>query len=158
MPEFNSAAVAAGFVPWDSPALDLGNTDTTCPKSTHGGTNVLWAENCHIWQYAVTNQRTTAPFGGTVVQNQSQTGTQTAYVTLYRDAEADVDNTNAVSLTLSHVSNSYSTASQAVSDLNNLGQANVDGVYITTTNADASSAEGYADTFFEDLKNSSPNW
>jgi hypothetical protein len=147
MPLFNKTATAAGFHAIDTPGLDLGNTDETCLKSSHGGTNLSWYERCHIAGYAAMNGAS-----GLVVQTQSETGTSN-FETLYDDAEADVDGANSAAFLDAEVSINYGTAGDATTDLNSVGSANVDGVFIQGRNADAGTRGGWEDTVLTTLKN-----
>jgi len=151
MPMFNQAAVNAGFVPITTPGLDLGNTDTTCPKSTHGGTNALWYENCHIAKYAVENSSGTG--SGVVVQTQSLTTDQAGYTTLYDDAKTDAAGETAGAVVYAEVSQTYGTALDATNDLQHIGKSQVLGVFVQDTNADAGTAGGWEDTVLTTLDN-----
>lgn len=79
----NSIWPNGSYVLYDNEGLDLGNTDATCPRSTHGGTNLSWYEQCHIARYAVEDGG-----GGVqvVVQTQSETLTEVDFHTLYTGA------------------------------------------------------------------------
>lgn len=149
MPMFNSLAARAGFVPVDTPALDLGNTDTTCPKKTHGGSTLSWYEQCHIAGYAVEDGGRGAQV---VVQTQSQTTSESDFRTLYTDAKSDALAKNASATVYTELSKTYGTAADAINDLQSLGKGVVMGVYLQDTNADAGKAGGWEDTVLTGLK------
>lgn len=162
MAQFNDDAYDAGFVPWDSPALDLGNTDTTCPKSTHGGTNVLWYQNCDIAKAATAitedngcNTNCPAAIGGVVVQNQTQentSGSGSTYNTLYTDAVSDVGlgATNVLTEISQAQDTSGTAGTNSINAVESLGTG-ISGVFLVDTNADAASSEGWEDNVMEAL-------
>ena len=152
MPLFNRAAINAGFKPIDTPGLDLGDTDTTCTKASNGGTNVSYFEGCHIAKYAVDSNGTGSVLG-MVVQAQTQTADETSYTTLCKDAKADANGENSSAFVLDEVSINYGTALEATNDLQNMGKANVDGVFIQGTNADAATPGGWEDSILTTLYN-----
>lgn len=150
MPMFNSRAVSAGFIPVDTPALDLANTDTTCPKSTHGRNNLHWYEQCHIARFAVENGGSRAQV---VVQTQSETTSGSAFRTLYSDAKSDATGSNASSTVYAELSRTYGTAPEAISDLQSIGKNVVMGVYLQDTNTDAGRAGGWESSVLTTLRN-----
>jgi len=149
MPLFNSVAVRAGFIPVDTPALDLGNTDTTCPKKTHGGSNVSWYEQCHIAGFAVLNGGAHAQV---VVQTQSETTSESAFRTLFTDAKSAATGKNKLATVDAEVSKTYGSAAEATRDLQNIGRSAVMGVFVQDTNADAKTPHGWEDTILSTLK------
>ena len=150
MPMFNSVAVSAGFIPVDTPALDLGNTDTTCPKKTHGDSNLSWYEKCHIAGFAVQNGGKRAQV---VVQTQSETTSETGFRTLYTDAKSDATGKNASATVYAELSRTYGTAMDATNDLAKIGKGTVMGVYLQDTNTDAGAAAGWEASVLATLKN-----
>jgi hypothetical protein len=150
MPMFNSAAVKAGFIPVDTPALDRGKTATPGPKGTHGGSNLTWYEQCDIAKYAVADGGSRAQV---VVQTQSETTSKSAFAALYNDAKSDATGENASATVYAELSQSYGTAADAVNDLGSVGQSVVMGVYLQDTNADAGQAGGWEGSVLTALKN-----
>jgi hypothetical protein len=145
MPMFNHLAVENGFEPVDTPGLDLGDTDTTCMK-TAGEDNATWYETCDIASYAVADGAL-----GLVVQAQSETATESTYTTLCKDAKADASQANSSAFVLDEVSVNYGTPLQATDDLQNMGKANVDGVFIQGSDSDAGTQGGWEDTVLTTL-------
>jgi hypothetical protein len=146
MPAFAAEAASIGDYSIETPALDLGNVSnyvgSPCAKSSHGGTNVSWYEQCHIAKYALMGA---AAGSGEVTQSQSQIGTQATFDTLCKDGVADAHGQMAGSIAMCEFSHTYDTGtgSTTYNAVESVGKANVDGWYISDDNADASSPTGW---------------
>jgi hypothetical protein len=142
MPAFAAEAASIGDFSLETPALDLGNVATDCPKSSHGGTNVLWYENCHMAKYALIGA---AAGSGVVTQTQSQIGNQATFGTLCKDGVNDAHGQMAGSIAMCEFSHTYDTGTGSVTynAVESVGKANVDGWYISDDNADAANPSGW---------------
>jgi len=104
--DFGSLAHQHGFKVFMTPARDLGNTDTACPKKS-GWSNDQWYERCHIARYAVLDGN------GVVIQSQADTTSLPAFKTLVDDGLADAHGANHSAFVDAELSSTYGTPGQA---------------------------------------------
>ena len=104
--DFGSLAHQHGFKVFMTPARDLGNTDTACPKKS-GWSNDQWYEKCHIARYAVLDGN------GVVIQSQADTTSLSAFKTLVDDGLADAHGANHSAFVDAELSSTYGTPGQA---------------------------------------------
>jgi len=137
MKQFNAAASGMGLRPIDSPAMDLDNIDTACPKKTHGGDKFTWYIECNIAGAAVSDGGK-----GVIIQSQSHVGSA-EFGALVRLARADAIKVNPAAFIDAQVSVKHGTAAQAIAALTGLGRHLINGIYMTETNANAAKPGGW---------------
>jgi hypothetical protein len=137
MEQFNTAASRMGLRPIDAPAMDLANTDTACPKKTHGGNRVAWYIECKIAGDAVSDGG-----DGVIIQSQSHVGSP-EFAMLVRRARDDAININPAAFIDADVSVNHGTAAQAVAALTGVGRHVISGIFITDNNANAAIPGGW---------------
>lgn len=126
MPAFNELAARAGLHAIDTPARDLGKTDTTC---TTGQPNLdAYYTGCHIASYAVQGG------AGVVVQDQADEQNPAAYSALFAAARADAGTARV----WTEVSDQRGTYQQAAAAL---ATVRPDGVFLQVQLPDVSSWE-----------------
>ena len=128
MQDFGSLAHQHGFKVFMTPARDLGNVDTACPKKS-GWSNDQWYEKCHIARYAVVDGN------GVVIQSQADTTSLSAFKTLVDDGKADAHAANPSAFVDAELSSTYGTPGQAYAAGSSVV---VSGYFINCSNAKVS--------------------
>lgn len=131
MEAFGTAAHGAGFKVFMTPARDLGNVDTECPKNA-GEDNNGWYLRCDIAKWAVVNG------DGVVVQDQANTLTATTYQSLFNGAYTDAQAGNVNAWVDSELSDGYGTPAQAYAAGNALNRTKCAGFFVHVANSDLS--------------------